>query len=254
MRIFDTCIFYNEIDMLDLRLHILEPVVDYFVVCEAKKTHSGKPKPLYFAELLNRLPAELRRKIVYVTLDLPDDVHSWDRERMHRRTILSGLATVAEVGDLVVVGDCDEIANPDVIATIPSQGARLELDFFYYNLNTRVREGWSIGCLPYAPGLDPNDIRTLTGYDVPTINHGGWHFSYFLSPEGVMDKLDAFMHHDDVARDIPRDPAWIAQKIAAGQDLFGRTTVLEHVEIEDTLPRYLLENLEKYPQWVGVKA
>jgi beta-1,4-mannosyl-glycoprotein beta-1,4-N-acetylglucosaminyltransferase len=48
--IYDCFIFFNELDILELRLNILDPVVDYFVLCESSYTHSGKSKPFYFEE------------------------------------------------------------------------------------------------------------------------------------------------------------------------------------------------------------
>ena len=48
MTIFDTFTFYNELDLLELRLNILGDVVDYFVINEATITFTGKTKPLYY--------------------------------------------------------------------------------------------------------------------------------------------------------------------------------------------------------------
>jgi beta-1,4-mannosyl-glycoprotein beta-1,4-N-acetylglucosaminyltransferase len=42
--------FFNELDLLELRLNILDPYVDYFVISEATITFSGKAKPLYYLE------------------------------------------------------------------------------------------------------------------------------------------------------------------------------------------------------------
>ena len=50
MKIFDVFTFYNELDLLELRMNILGDSVDYFVINEANITFTGKPKPLYFAE------------------------------------------------------------------------------------------------------------------------------------------------------------------------------------------------------------
>ena len=38
--------FFNELDLLELRLHELNKVVDYFVLVEATLTHSGWNKPI----------------------------------------------------------------------------------------------------------------------------------------------------------------------------------------------------------------
>ena len=50
MKVFDSIIFFNELDLLEMRLNILNDVVDYFVVTESPFTVSGNEKPLYYAE------------------------------------------------------------------------------------------------------------------------------------------------------------------------------------------------------------
>ena len=50
MKIVDCFTFYNELDMLYYRLNLLYSHVDYFVIVEAKETHAGNPKKLYFEE------------------------------------------------------------------------------------------------------------------------------------------------------------------------------------------------------------
>ena len=45
--IFDCFSFFNELELLEIRLNILNDVVDKFVVVEGTLTHTGKPKPLY---------------------------------------------------------------------------------------------------------------------------------------------------------------------------------------------------------------
>ena len=50
MKVFDSIIFFNELELLEMRLNILNDVVDYFVVTESPFTVSGNEKPLYYAE------------------------------------------------------------------------------------------------------------------------------------------------------------------------------------------------------------
>ena len=47
MKIFDCFTYFNEDLVLDIRLNILNKFVDYFVIVEANKTHSGKKKKNY---------------------------------------------------------------------------------------------------------------------------------------------------------------------------------------------------------------
>ena len=47
--IYDGFMFFNELELLEIRLHELSDVVDRFILVESPITHSGKHKPLYFA-------------------------------------------------------------------------------------------------------------------------------------------------------------------------------------------------------------
>ena len=50
MKVYDCFTFYNEFELLELRLKSLWDVVDCFVIVEADKTFTNKPKPFYFWE------------------------------------------------------------------------------------------------------------------------------------------------------------------------------------------------------------
>lgn len=244
--------FYNEIDMLELRMNILDPVVDHFVVCEAAETHSGQPKPYNFAAQQARFD-RFRHKIVYVQVDDLTGAgrNSWERERYHRARIADGLFD-AQPDDWVIVGDCDEIPDPECVGylkDLPPEAdvIKFELAMYYYDLHHRVQQGWAIGAMRHRRESDPNKIRTCVHQPWDVYEPAGWHFSYFGGPAQVVQKVDAFMHAaDPVIRDLPRDPAYIAAKIQAGVDLYGRDLVIDRVPLADTLPRYVLDHIETY--------
>ena len=48
--VYDSFQFFNELDILLLRMHILNDVVDKFVISESTVTFSGDAKPLYYEE------------------------------------------------------------------------------------------------------------------------------------------------------------------------------------------------------------
>ena len=52
--IIDCFPFFNELDVLELRLNILDSVVDKFVLVEASKTQSLIDKPFYFEDNKDR--------------------------------------------------------------------------------------------------------------------------------------------------------------------------------------------------------
>ena len=47
----DSFIFFNEKELVELRVQYLDPVVDLFVVVEANITHQGKTKDWNFPKI-----------------------------------------------------------------------------------------------------------------------------------------------------------------------------------------------------------
>ena len=69
---YDVFIFYNELDLLEIRLNILYNHVDFFIIVESNRTFTGKNKPLYYKENKDRF-IKFHDKILYhVVDDLPD--------------------------------------------------------------------------------------------------------------------------------------------------------------------------------------
>ena len=73
MKIYDGFIFFNELDLLDIRLNTMYDVVDYFILVESSVTHQGTPKPYIFEENKERFSKYLD-KIIHIKIDnTPDD-------------------------------------------------------------------------------------------------------------------------------------------------------------------------------------
>ena len=49
-KIYDGFLFFNELDLLEIRLNTLNDVVDYFILVESSVTHAGKSKSFIFEE------------------------------------------------------------------------------------------------------------------------------------------------------------------------------------------------------------
>jgi len=52
-KVYDCFTFFNELDLLEIRLNILDPYVDYFVIHESTETFSGKSKQKTGIDLVN---------------------------------------------------------------------------------------------------------------------------------------------------------------------------------------------------------
>jgi beta-1,4-mannosyl-glycoprotein beta-1,4-N-acetylglucosaminyltransferase len=84
MKIYDCFTFYNELDLLELRLQELYDHVDHFVLVEANRTFQNNSKPFYFGENQHRF-ARYMDKIIHIQVnDMPESTDAWGREAHQR--------------------------------------------------------------------------------------------------------------------------------------------------------------------------
>lgn len=154
MKVFDCFIFFNELDLLELRLNVLDSCVDYFVIVESAITFQGEDKEFIFEKHRNRF-SRFENKIIYFKVEkyaidfsnLPyideprnadekilnkiyrfiDDCPHFDKTRefwwgndfFQRECIWRALAVAnPEPDDLIVISDVDEIPNPETIKVL----------------------------------------------------------------------------------------------------------------------------------------
>ena len=114
MKIYDCFQFFNEENILDLRLNILDKHVDFFVIVESTTDHQGNEKKLNFDEEKFK---KFQKKIIYIVVE--DTVDSIKKprlgqnslvERHQRNSIMRGLKKCSDE-DLVIISDVDEIPD-----------------------------------------------------------------------------------------------------------------------------------------------
>lgn len=110
-RIFDCFIFFNELDLLELRFAEHYDQVDFFVICELSSTFKGLPKPLLFRDNRSRYSPFLNKIRHVVVDDMPSSGDAWGREFHQRSAIKRALGDLAPE-DVVIVSDCDEFLSP----------------------------------------------------------------------------------------------------------------------------------------------
>lgn len=248
-RVFDCFLFHNELDILEIRLATLCDVVDYFVIAEGTLTHAGQPKPLHF-ELNKERFAPYLDKIRHIVVDdwpaptgnVFED--AWARERHQRDAVMSGLYD-AEPNDIVIIGDADEIAHPDVVTSYKvSEGlVRLKQRMFYYYLNCENKEGWDWQKIaPYrlVKELTPCGIRYPPAGETPLVENGGWHFSFCGTVSHITQKIQDYSHQE---YNTPEVIGGIEDAVRSGRDIFGRNLQYEFIEIDDSYPQYVKDNI-----------
>jgi hypothetical protein len=196
--IYDCFTFFDELDLLELRLEELGEVVNRFVLVEATRTFSNKPKELYFEKNRARFAKFLDRITHIIVTDMPDQPKdAWESEYFQRNAISRGLVGCAPE-DIILISDVDEVPRASVVRAFTGEFALLELDFFYYRLNCKCTSfRWQIpAVLRYRCLTTPQEIRNIwyspARWSTPIIPNAGWHFSYLGNIDRIILKIESF--------------------------------------------------------------
>ena len=95
--IYDGFHFFNELDILEIRLNTLKNVVDKFVLVEAENDHRNKPKPLWYAENKDRF-AEFEDRIIHVVVGADKFTEDQNTNSTHRSATLDTRMTIPKGG------------------------------------------------------------------------------------------------------------------------------------------------------------
>lgn len=265
MKIIDAFIFYNEIDILTYRLALLADVVDYFVIIEATRTFTGKPKELHFD--ISKFQKYAAKIIHVVTDDLLSTEQlkssgktAWDNESTQRNAIDIGISRLLlSPDDIILISDVDEVINPAILNANLLKKVSISSDrtyslkqvFFYYNLHTVNHEPWVLpkmltyGLYQTVCENKPQKVRENNTNS--WIENAGWHLSYFGDTQFIQNKLNAFSHQEFNNSNYNTEDK-ISQRVSSGIDLFGRGYVRFKTLTEDSelLPPMYKEYLSKF--------
>ncbi|WP_270518113.1 beta-1,4-N-acetylgalactosaminyltransferase [Megamonas funiformis] len=137
MAIYDCFTFFNEIELLEWRLKLLNDVVDYFVIVESNITFQHKEKPFNLLTNYDKLE-KYKKKIRYIKVndykndDKNNDELDWSVEIYQRNAILRGLYDCKD-DDIIFISDIDEFINPEIIRL-------LKKGICQYNIVSNINE------------------------------------------------------------------------------------------------------------------
>jgi len=271
--IYDCFAFFNELDLLEIRLHELNDVVDRFVLVEATRTFQKKEKPLYFQENKERFAAFLP-KIEHIVVDKYPTFFKkfrvptlWDYDNHQKEQILQGLKN-AKPTDTIIVSDLDEIPKAFAVAECASlPGLKIfEQRLYYYYLNcqcnhfntdgkvfTAQYNRNNIGYWKGSVMCQRKDIKTIKATrnfrdeNSPrhiTIEDGGWHFTYLGGINKIIEKLEAYAHNEH-NHDELKNRAFVQQSLEEGKSIFDPLTTFQTIPVTDVLPQWVVANQDK---------
>lgn len=262
-----------ELDLLDLRLHELSPVVDKFVLVEATKTHTGLNKPLYYDENQHKF-IKFWPKIVHVVVEdmpmtpeqiqqaiSPQDRHwldtgyqlgdNWVRERFQRNQIMRALVD-CDPDDIIIIEDADEFVRADIIANLDkmlvdgSNAVQQELRTYYMNWRCTNMDWAGSKILRRRFVFNPSEHR----FHTPASNiiyRGGWHFNFLGGANYIQEKLRCYAHQEYNIKEVF---SGISGLLEQKKDALGRSYQYEIVpDNKLNLPKYVMENHQQFDKY-----
>ncbi|MFM9839863.1 MAG: hypothetical protein ACKVOQ_16475 [Cyclobacteriaceae bacterium] len=268
-RVFDCFSFFNELDILEVRLNELNDVVDFFVLVEAKWTHQNKEKPLYY-ELNKKRFAKFHSKIRHIILEEKPDFFysfrkpkSWDFERYQKDQIRRGLSN-CDPEDIIILSDVDEIPNPLILKSFKDfVGTHVfQQRIYHYFINclevekdNQTRPNWWYGSVMtrfknFKSAKKLRLLREIHKYHGSVIiPDAGWHFTSLGGVEKIIRKLESFAHTEFNNPDF-KDPNKIQKLIENGESVFDQDIKCVFTEIDVSFPLYVQNNREKLKNYI----
>ena len=274
MKVFDVFPFFNELDLLEIRLNILDPYVDFFVLSEGTKDFQGSDKILYYDENKDRFK-KFNDKIIHnIVEDNNTNLHAYDRDIFQKNNIKNVLLEHVSEDDAILFGDLDEVPNPDAVEQLADF---FEPDVIYHfaqeNCISYLNLVETTGLIQaMTPDFEyGNDRRrwlgtkvvgkpTLDKYTMTELRHwhsedknsrvfpGGWHWSYVgsegLSVEERLIKKCECSSHPEINNEQIKSGV---SKVKENRDPIGRDYAqYKIVSIDESYPDFIVSNKEKY--------
>ena len=185
----DHILFNDELELLLIRMRIMQPYVNEFRIYESAYTFTGKQKRFVAWDNMNRFDEIESDVTVIRNSDLPHR-NPWVNEKRTRNRI------EVEPGEINILSDVDEIPSRSVLAMIQ----KMPLDSFpivnyqdhyYYDIFTK----WQDPIATTVFFLKSNNIQRMRKIRRRfTKVYGGWHFSCFGGADKLEKKLGDFAH------------------------------------------------------------
>tara|TARA_B100000963_G_scaffold282159_1_gene250728 strand:+ start:362 stop:1168 length:807 start_codon:yes stop_codon:yes gene_type:complete len=263
-KLIDCITFFDNNFIFNLRYNILKEFVDYFVICESKYDHKNNPKKLNFDEKIFD-----SKKIKYIVLDkpFPNNTNVWGNQAIQREFILKNLF-FAQPEDYIFFSDPDEIPNPKIFQNfnlIKKYGIFYQKCFNYkFNLlnsyetpweGTRVCKKKNLRSIDFmrqkikSKNLKYSFFRFDKEKSIQIFENAGWHFNNIMEPKEISLKLKTFAHTEFSSEEYS-DIDIIKSKIDKKIDLFNRGHQYKKITLDQTFPKYLLDNYQLYKKFI----
>jgi len=272
MKIYDCFSFFNELDLLEIRLNELDSVVDVFVLVEATRTFQKKPKPLYYEENKLRF-AKFQHKIRHIVVDHYPTFFSrfkipkpMDYDHHQKDQVKQALTDCAPE-DIIIYSDVDEIPRADLISkhkNIPGVKVFQQRIYHYFlncleveKNNAEMPKWW------YGPVMiDFKGFKSVKKLRVLREVHkyrgniiipdGGWHFTSLGGVEKIIHKIESFGHseYNNLAF---KNAEKIRGQIESGRSVFGQDIYCSFKKVDESFPTYIQQHQKELSIYISEK-
>jgi hypothetical protein len=272
MKVYDCFTFYNEFDLLEIRLQEMWEQVDHFVIAEANTTHAGVAKEFNLEKNWSRFEP-YAEKIIYVKIeDMPGVINNnyWHNEKHQRNCLVRGLVDIKE-DDIIIISDIDEIIRASSLKQVREDtehslwGFRMPCFNFKFNYMWIYSQPYHIYAMAAKVSRITSEFRSLDdlrvrhggvwanrpveyddGADL-SIQHGGWHFSSLGSTDFVKNKYRNYAHNEKQGMIEQID---VEKYIAENRTSVGPEHVFQSVVINNYFPQAIVDNQDKYNDYI----
>ncbi len=247
----DAFLFFNEKELVELRIKYLDEIVDYFVVVEADITHQGKKKKWNFPEILKKNLGNFSKKIQYHQLHIDlekiknedsfiiDNIKGDDAHRVDnfQRNYIKNACSKFSKEDILIISDIDEIPSKNKLKFILTSDFKkiapvvFEQHLFHIDCNYERIESWRgsiVTTMEICNAYSPHKLRRARNR-ISHFTDAGWSFSSFGGPERIKEKFEAFAHKE-YNDDKFKSTEHIKNCQQTGSDLFGRKVKSRKIE------------------------
>ena len=263
--LFDSFLFFQEIDLLTIRLEYLFPYIDKFIIVESCQTFNGNYKPYNFEKNISKFSKYLEKIHYYKIEDFHINTNSlldylnkikgkeliakfinehkhYDKNKFyllldsyHRECIHLAFNKFCKSNDTIIFSDLDEIPSIEFIKhiklrksiRIPIVCKQYEFKYFLNSLNSNNWNGSIALEYNQIKNKSLNSLR-INANNLEGFENGGFHFTSIGGKDLLKNKLENWTHQEYNISIIKKN---LDKNIYLGRDIFYRLGVKKNLII-----------------------
>lgn len=276
--IYDCFLFFNEIDLLDIRLNLMYNYVDKFIISECDTTFSGIKKGFNF-EYHRYKFSKFEDKIIYVkhydsgeyvnikniyegrkgeimdkilsnyniikdTPETDNGKSHWCRDYLHRAYVELGM-DVCNDDDIIIFSDLDEMPNPDKLVLDGGSYVLNQRNMIYYMSMENKTDKWYGSFITKYSNIRNNSLGIIRRDRIKNfkiLDDAGWHLTFMGGVNRVSQKLMSYAHQEYNNTTTHNK---IQSSLKNGVDILGRGISINRIKLDDYYPSWMIKFIEE---------